>query len=593
MRKLTSFLFILIISFSSGIAQTTQWVKTAGGLYSDKGINIGVDSLGFVYIGGYFNGSANFGPYTVMSSDTNVKNLYVAKMDSNGTFLWATSGGGVGDDRILGIHVDPAGNIYSTGTYWSSHGPAIFGNISLSTSSSGYDQSFLAKMDANGNWLWAKEFGAPAGGILWPTPTTYASIGDDHGYDLKTDDLGDIYVTGWWSGDSAYFDSFALYNPSWNSDTTTMAYVGKLDATGNFLWVKQFDGVDDIRGERDNRLAIDKDRNVYVTGGFKNTGVYGSHTLVSRGSWDIYVTKLNTDGDFIWARRAGSVKGDRGNGIAIADDGDIYIDGEFREDADFGYDNINHKSRKDIFVAKLKPNGDWVWAKRVKKSAGKDKANQMAVDKDEYVFVCGEIGDTAKFGDTLINNLYDDQNPFVAQLNVNGKWLWAKTGGSPSPNERANDVVVDKWGNSYIVGYYEGTANFDGHIISAQGKKDIFIWKIDKFIDPNPVIEEEPPIPIEPAFPPAMGIHVPEAFSPNGDGNNDFLMVYGGQIESLVFQVYERGGYLLFRSTNQTKGWDGTINGSKAMSGVYVYSVQVVYWNGEKETKVGNFTLVR
>ena len=590
MKKLTLFIIFLFVYILWANAQTTKWVKTAGGTKSEKGINIGVDSLGFVYIGGYFNDYATFGSFTIYSDHSTDKDFFIAKMDSNGNFLWVTSGGGYIDDRMLGMHVDPAGNIYCTGTFWGSAG-ANFGSIYIS--GGGFDQSFLAKMDANGNWLWARQFGAPGTGTYYLGPPIYTVwIGDDHGFDLKTDNSGNIYITGWWSGDNAYFDSFTLNNPAWEPDTTTMGYVGKLDPAGNFLWVQKFDGVQDKRGERDNRLAVDKDGNVYVTGGFKNSGVYGSITLVSRGEWDIFITKLDTDGNFIWAKRAGSDKSDHGNGIAIADDGDVYIDGEFKEDADFGSEVLNNKSKKDVFVAKLNPNGDWVWATRVKKSAGKDRANQMSVDKDEYVFVCGELGDTAEFGDTLIPNLLDLQNPFVAQLNVNGDWLWAKVGVGTSTG-RANDIAVDKWGNSYVVGFYEGTLNIDGNIISAQANKDIFIWKIDKFIDPNPVIEIEPPIVVEPVPPAPKGVHVPEAFSPNGDGNNDFLMVYGGQLANIVFEVYERWGRLVFSTNDSTIGWNGTIDGKKASSGIYVYRVKVVYLDGEIESKTGNITLVR
>lgn len=589
--RLLSIIFLFFTTISSSCyAQTTQWVKTAGGPNSDKGINIGVDSLGFIYIGGYFNGDATFGAHTVSSAYSSDKDFFVAKMDTNGNFLWATSGGGGIDDRMLGMHVDPAGNIYCTGTFWGGAG-ADFGSISLNED--GFDQTFLAKMDANGNWLWAKSFGSPGTGTYsLPAPIFTVWIGDDHGYDLKTDDDGNIYITGWWSGDNAYFDGFTLTNPSWGPDTLTMGYVGKMDPNGNFLWVQNFDGVQDKRGERDNRLAIDKDKNIYITGGFKNTGTYGAHTLTSVGGWDIFVTKLDSAGNFMWARRAGSNKSDRGNGIAVAPDGDIYIDGEFKNEADFGNDTLGHKSRKDIFVAKLKPNGDWKWAKRAKKSAGKDRANQMSVDTAENVFICGEIGDTIRFGDTIINNVYDDQNVFVSQLDKKGKWLWVKTGGGPTDNDRANDVVVDKWGNSYIIGYYEGTANFDGHSVTAQGKKDIFIWKIDKYIAPKevltgPVLEIVDP-PLE-----DNGFHIPSAFSPNGDGNNDLLMVFGYNIERFTFDIYDRWGEKIYSASNNNQSWDGMINGEKAMPGVYYYIAKAFYTDGESEAKQGDITLVR
>ena len=217
----------------------------------------------------------------------------------------------------------------------------------------------------------------------------------------------------------------------------------------------------------------------------------------------------------------------------------------------------------------------------------------MTVDNNEYVFVCGEIGESIRFGDTIISNVYDDQNPFVAQLNKSGDWLWAKTGGSPSPNERANSVVVDHLGNSYIVGYYEGSANFDGFNITSQGKKDIFIWKIDQYIEPVPPVvdvddDDDDEIPII-----VTGVHVPMAFSPNGDGNNDFLFVYGDEIKGLEFDIYDRWGSLVYHSTEKSKGWDGNFDGNKASSGVYFYKVKVIYSNGKSDKTAGDITLVR
>ena len=575
MKKL--FIILLFISFTGLSAQTTQWVKSAGGLKSDKGITIGMDGEGFIYIGGYFNDDATFGSYTVTGSN---KDFFVAKMDPiTGDFLWASSGGCGSDDRLLGMHVDASGNIYCTGKTWCTS--TGFGGAPIS-GIGGYEQSFISKMDKNGNWLWAKLYGAPPGVIYTLTYFPFDNIfeGDDHGWDIDTDNSGNIYVTGWWSNEDCYFDTFTLSNPAWAVDTTTMGYVGKLDPNGNFLWVQQYDGVDDKIGERDNRLAIDKnDGSVYVTGGFRGTGWYGADSLVSRGNWDIFVVKLDNSGNFLWSRRAGSDKGDRGNGIVIADDGDVYIDGEFRDDADFGTDSLNHKNRKDIFVAKLRSNGDWVWAKRAKGSAGKDRANQMDITPDERIYVCGEVGDTIKFGNTIIDNEYDDQNAFVAQINKSGTWVWAKVAKGAGVGDRGNQIVVDQYGNSYTVGYYDETVDFDGFVHTSRGRKDVFVWKID---DPS-----------SPELPLPKGLNVPSGFSPNDDGNNDLLFVYGGEIEELSFIIYDRWGRIAFGTSDQDEGWDGTINGKPATSGVYVYIVKVTYTDGEIETRKGNVTLVR
>tara|TARA_R110001592_G_scaffold88299_17_gene260103 strand:+ start:888 stop:4184 length:3297 start_codon:yes stop_codon:yes gene_type:complete len=98
---------------------------------------------------------------------------------------------------------------------------------------------------------------------------------------------------------------------------------------------------------------------------------------------------------------------------------------------------------------------------------------------------------------------------------------------------------------------------------------------------------------IEIPIPPTQGAHVPGAFSPNGDGNNDMLYVYGGQIETISIAIFDRWGELVWQTKDKTEGWDGTYKGKKASAGVYVYKMKVIYWEGDVEAKSGNITLIR
>ncbi|MGE0561227.1 MAG: CotH kinase family protein [Flavobacteriales bacterium] len=98
---------------------------------------------------------------------------------------------------------------------------------------------------------------------------------------------------------------------------------------------------------------------------------------------------------------------------------------------------------------------------------------------------------------------------------------------------------------------------------------------------------------IDVPLPPTKGAQLPSAFSPNGDGNNDILFVYGGQITKLSLSIFDRWGELVFETSSQDIGWDGTYKGKEASSGVYVYKLEVRYADKDKETKSGNITLIR
>ena len=88
-------------------------------------------------------------------------------------------------------------------------------------------------------------------------------------------------------------------------------------------------------------------------------------------------------------------------------------------------------------------------------------------------------------------------------------------------------------------------------------------------------------------------IFVPNAFTPNGDGLNDEVLVRGQHIREMEFSIYNRWGELVFESSNQSNGWDGYHNGTLANPAVYVYQLDVTCIDEQRFYKKGNITLVR
>ena len=491
-------LLVLSVVLSVNVnAQTTDWVKSFGGVNSDKGISIGTDSLGFIYISGFYNSEATFDAITFSngSPGTNKEN-FIAKLDSNGNVIWAIPGGnqngGCCDDRALGMHVTPGGDVFITGTYWSSYKLGITGAPGTITATGGnsHDTSVMGKVDKDGNPEWVISFGGDNSSGGCPCPIYDA---DDHAYDVKVDKDGFIYVTGFFSGFDADFDGFTITNPDWDVDCQPMGYIGKLDSSGNWLWVDKFDGVKDQRGSRDNRLAIDQFSNIYVSGGFQGTGNYGPYSITSNGEWDAFIFKMDKDGNWLWAEGFGSNKTDRANSIAIDVCDDIYITGEYRNpmvfpgaNASNGTDTLSHKQKRDVFVAKMNNQGQWKWAKRARTS-GTDKPYQMSVDANKQVFIGGTAKGEMTFNSGLVAppQIPGDttMSAWVAQIDGtsnNGDWVWAKMAGSDTDDDdRTNDICADGFGNVYAIGFFEDLADFDGTILDATGrKKDIFVWKM-------------------------------------------------------------------------------------------------------------------
>ena len=496
-------ILVLFLSFITVdlFAQTTDWVKSFGGPDSDKGISIGCDSLGFIYGSGFYNNTATFDTIVLendpLSSSGNNKENFVFKMDSLGNVLWAIPGGnqewGCCDDRALGMHVTPGGDVFITGTFWSSYYLGVRGapgtiNVPGNQTNS-HDNSLLAKIDTDGNPVWVIGFGGDntSGGCPYPIYDA-----DDHSYDVKVDNDGFIYVTGFFSGFDADFDGLTITNPDWDVDCQPMGYIGKLDPNGNWLWVDAFDGIKDQRGSRDNRLAIDQFSNIYVVGGFQGTGNYGPYSITSNGEWDAFIFKMDKDGNWLWAEGIGSNKTDRANSIAIDVCNDIYITGEYRNpmvfpggNASNGTDTLSHRQKRDVFVAKMNNQGEWKWAKRAR-TDGTDKPYQMSVDANKQVFVGGTAKGEMTFTSSLVVSPQipgdTTASSWVAQIDGssnNGDWVWAKMAGSDTDDDdRTGDICPDGFGNVYAIGFYEDAADFDGNTLNSLGRKDIFVWKM-------------------------------------------------------------------------------------------------------------------
>jgi Domain of unknown function (DUF4114)/Beta-propeller repeat len=241
------------------------WTKNLGGAFlADRGIGITSDITGNIYATGYFSGTTTFGNITLTSAGN--QDAFITKLDSGGNFLWAQKLGGTFSDSGVGITSDEAGNIYVTGIF---RDTTSFGSTTLT--SAGDEDAFVAKFDNNGKALWAKNLG---------------STGVDEGLGIVTDGLGNVYVTGAFSG-TASFGSTTLTSTG-NAD----AFIAKLDSNGNVLSAQKFGSTSLDLGIG---ITTDGKGNIYATGGFGNTATFGNTSLTSAGSIDTFIVKLGDE----------------------------------------------------------------------------------------------------------------------------------------------------------------------------------------------------------------------------------------------------------------------------------------------------------
>jgi hypothetical protein len=301
-----------------------QWAKSCGGTSSEWGNDISVDTSGNVYIIGSFFGTASFGSTSLNSLGS--EDVFVAKLDTNGVWQWAKNGGGTQTDRGYGVSVDTSGNVYITGDFW---GTASFGSTTLT--SLGNSDIFVAKLSTIGVWQWAKSAGS--GGNMGETGT-----------DIAVDSSGNAYVTGYFM-DTATFGTTSL-----TSQGSQDVFIAKLDTDGVWQWAKNGGGTSSDGG---SDITVDTSGNIYVTGSFSATAIFGSTSLTSQGEYDVFIAKLTSNAIWHWATSAGGTRWDSGIGIAVDTTGNIYVTGEFMETAMFGSISLTSQGSWDVFIAKL------------------------------------------------------------------------------------------------------------------------------------------------------------------------------------------------------------------------------------------------
>ncbi len=433
---------VIVVAVSlSAQSGTWSWAQSAGGSSDDRGVGLAQDSQGNLYICGWFSGQAAFGGTTLTA--TGSTDMFVAKLDGGGAWIWVKQAGGTASCQPTGIAVDANDDVYVVGNL---NGTANFGVYPLATV--GQTDVFVAKLSTDGDWLWAVRGG---GGDL------------DAARDIDVAPDGSVYVAGSFYG-TATFGNLTFTSPIPTSDI----FVARLDPTGGWLWAKQAGGTN-----YDDCLGIaESGPSVYVTGYFYDTAVFGSHNLTSVGNKDIYVALLDSStGNWLNAWRAGGSDANIGTTVAADGSGNMYLAGQGNGVLDFGSINV---FAPGCYVAKLNPQGEWQWAIPV--PGGSSEKCTLRLDQNSNLVVAGSFSGVPNFGSvTLIPHAGKDI--FAAGLNSTGNWLWAKAAGG-NGDDLVSGMAHDANGNTYASGTFNGSCEFDGITISSTGLKDVFLAKL-------------------------------------------------------------------------------------------------------------------
>lgn len=467
-----------------------EWARTVSPVFDTVGHEtlrvkaFTFDADGNSYITGYFNGNTDFDPGAGVTLSyfgfPSANDLFVLKLDSSGNFVWAkTLSTFTFGKEIQGTDIVFDGeNILVTGHFNKDMdfdpGPGVFTiNIGLISS----PQTFILKLNQNGDFIFAKKLGSPSSGVV---PSSFA-----------IDKSKNIYTTGVFSDIADLDPGPGIYNIYPTLGICT--YICKLDSNGNFVYAKSI-GSSAVSSPTitPQKIVCDHADNVFITGFFHGTADLdpgsGVINFSSLNNSDAFILKLDSQGNYLWNRSFNLNNFDQAKAYGMATDisDNLYVTGlftsAFGDSIDLDPTNGIYKVSSDdggYFVLKLDGAGNFIWARNM--GGVSDYGEEIAIDNLNNVYVIGATqAEVADFDpSTSVFNIYTSIDVitypfdiFVHKLDGNGNFGWARAIEAPY-NEIAGDIDFNH-DAVYTCGHF-------GSYLSTSS-----IWNIPDTIDADP-----------------------------------------------------------------------------------------------------------
>ena len=431
------------------------------------------------------------------------------------TFAWAKTWGGSSDDGANSVVVDKSGNMYVVGGFAGTvnFDPAGSNPSATKTSYNGTTDAFVSKFDARGNFKWVRTFGGgPANPDLicngYPT-----GDGRDSANGVAVDSTGNVYISGLFQYTVDFGSGFiATSHVTPHQDMCGLTgrsgnniFVAELSPSdGTTIWARTWGGT---TGGESYSLTVDKSDNVYVEGdwstwpltvpvNFNPITTTAADPHYNQGAYDAFLSKFDTNGNFIWAKTWGGEGYDDGPGVATDSLGNVYVAGMYASKV-ITYNPANDYQAVplppandsgalvDVFLVKFDSAGNSRWV-RTWGGQGTDEASgPIAVDSADNIYIGGRFGcTTCTFKPPVSANPHSNgaADAFVAKYNSTGDFKWIQTWGGLG-DDGASGLAADQSNNVYVSGIYSSTVNFDpngaGYMRTSNGLWDAFLSKYD------------------------------------------------------------------------------------------------------------------
>jgi len=461
------------------------WVKSAGGPSSDRAFDISINKDNLIAITGSCSYDAVFDPGG--SNPTTIENdsMFTALYRDNGDLEWVKTE--VNYLHARGVSIQENGSVIVTGEFWGKQTIGEGEENETIIESQEREDVFIIKYNADGTLAWAKAIGGQD---------------TDWGTDIDSDKTKKIVIAG------SYLEDITLGNGEINetyfyAESSFDIFIAKYNSQGSLIWARTAGA---YAGDIVESISVDDDGSVLITGYFDgeitfSKGEINEVTLYAEGISDIFIAKYSSEGQFEWARSAGSpddndlmMEPESANSIATMNDGSYLITGTFWGSATFGKGEpdetiLTSAGNQDMFVARYSKDGNLIWAKSAGGEGGMDIGWGVAGSTDGYVYVTGTFDKEATWGygeeneTTIASFGYADI--FIAQYDSNGSFLWATGLGSNADfGDFSWGIDVLPEGAPVITGHFgeilwKKEKNINQEILKSNGMEDIFLIKMD------------------------------------------------------------------------------------------------------------------
>jgi hypothetical protein len=442
----TPLLYLTLVLLAQAAPPDAKWLALIGGSGADLANGIAVDHAGNVYTTGYIEGTnVMFGAHVVTNSGGRL--MYVTKFDRFGSNVWVTTTSGNGTAEGRGVAVDQNGNVYVAGTF--SGSPATFGTSKLTPNTS---DMFLARLDSDGQFQWARQAHDPHGWIQLAGALTIAGT--------------NIYVAGQCTT-GMDFSSAAL--------TNTAIFLAIYDFDGNVVAARSLANAPIVNGFA-RQVAVNSDGSYYTGLIFESETIsFGGTNLGRAGQYaDTVFTKWDATGNLLWFRHLKGGAYGQCLGITLAPNSDVVVAGRTGGAGSFAEQPV-----EDAFLARLTSDGDLLWLNNLATNAA--FINGVATDLGGNTFICGGLppGISAIGGRSITNNSMGVA-PLAARFDSAGHLDWTLCG---IPTEgahygEARSVAVDSSGAVYLSGFVDSSMRLGSRSAARHGSWDILLARL-------------------------------------------------------------------------------------------------------------------